>query len=66
MIGEHAADDFEVEVHRRRLQGLPRPAPRIAFHAEERVALSEAKSHLVALREPRLDRMIAAPHNGSR
>ena len=62
MIGEHAADDFQIQVHRRRLECLPRPAPRIALHAEKGFALAEAESDLIALREPGFDGMIATPH----
>src|ERR1035441_1083494 len=65
MIGQHAANDIQVKVHCLRFQSLPRPAPGIAFHAEESVTLPEAESHLIALRESVLDRMIATPLNRS-
>lgn len=59
MVQQNAAHLFDVDVIHLRLQRVPRPPPGVSCHVSERFVLPEAKTHLVAVRDARSDRVIA-------
>src|SRR5579862_9042902 len=65
LIGRYAPHHFQVQAHCGRLESLPGPAPRVAFHSREGVTLPEAECNFVTLRESCLHWMIAMSNNRS-
>ena len=59
MIGQDPSHLLDVDVADRRIQRLPRPAPRVARQVSERLFLAEAEAHLVGVRHAWCDRVVA-------
>src|SRR5512140_1636726 len=60
MIGQNATHLLDVNVSDGRIQGVPRPSPRVSRHLWKRLVLSEAKTRLIAVDDSLRDRVIAA------